>query len=104
VGPPSDVWGLAATLHHAIAREVPFPRERDAGDSKQLDVRFPQLVGEPRPLPDDTPAPMRDLIAQSLARRPGDRPSAAGVARGLEAMVSELPRKLVFGRRGARAR
>jgi serine/threonine protein kinase len=104
VGPPSDVWGLAATLHHAIAREVPFPRERDAGDSPQLDVRFPQLVGEPRPLPDDTPAPMRDLIAQSLARRPGDRPSAAGVARGLEAMVSELPRKLVFGRRGARAR
>ena len=104
VGPPSDVWGLGATLHHAIAREVPFPREKGAGQSPEPEVRFPQLAEDPRPLPDDTPTPMRDLISRSLARRPQDRPTAAEVARGLETMVSELPRKLVFGRRGARAR
>jgi hypothetical protein len=39
-----------------------------------------------------------------LALRPQDRPTAADVARGLESMVAGLPRKLVFGRRGARAR
>ena len=104
VGPPADVWGLGATLHHAIAREVPFPRRKGAHERPEPEVRFPQLVEAPLPLPGDTPAPMRELIVWSLAPRPQDRPTAAEVARGLESMVAELPRKLVFGRRGARAR
>jgi eukaryotic-like serine/threonine-protein kinase len=104
VGPGSDVWGLGATLHHAVAGQVPFPREPGAHESPDLHVRFPQLVHEPLPLPKDTPDTLRDLIARSLNMPPEDRPSAAEVASGLESLVAELPRKLVFGRRGARAR
>jgi serine/threonine protein kinase len=104
VGAAADVWGLGATLHHAVAREVPFPRERGAGESADPQVRFPQLSEEPQPMPDGVPAALRELIARMLAVRPEDRPSAADVVDGLESLVAQLPRKLVFGRRGARAR
>jgi serine/threonine protein kinase len=103
-GPASDVWGLGATLHHAIASEVPFPRAKGAHKHPDPEVRFPQLFEEPRPLPQNIPEPLRELIMRSLARRPQDRPTAADFARGLESLVAELPRKLVFGRRGTRAR
>ena len=104
VGAPADVWGLGATLHHAIAGEVPFPRERGAGESEDPAVRFPQLGEEPRPLPGRAPDALGDLVGRMLAKHPRDRPTAAQVVSGLESMVAELPRKLVFGRRGARAR
>src|SRR5262249_22861779 len=42
IGPPADVFGLAATLHHAIAGAHPF-----APDGQ----RFPQLRAAPGPLP-----------------------------------------------------
>jgi serine/threonine protein kinase len=104
VGAPSDVWGLGATLHHAVAGEVPFPRAAGARESEEPQTRFPQLVAEPLPLPDSTPEALRDLIAQSLRRRPEERPTAAEFATALEPLVAELPRKLAFGRRGMRAR
>jgi serine/threonine protein kinase len=104
VGAPADVWGLGATLHHAVAGEVPFPRERGAGESEDRAVRFPQLHGEPRPLPDGVADALRELVGRMLAQRPPDRPTAAEVVSALESLVAELPRKLVFGRRGARAR
>src|SRR5215218_9831764 len=50
IGPASDVWGLGATLHHAVSGSVPFPRPKGAGDSDDPAVRFPQLGDEPRPL------------------------------------------------------
>ncbi len=104
VGPASDVWGLGATLHHAVSGEVPFPRPREARDSDDPLVRFPQLEAEPLPLPSGTPEPLRALIAQTLANDPGRRPSAQELAMGLEPLVADLPRKLVFGRGGTRAR
>lgn len=104
VGAPADVWGLGATLHHAIAGEVPFPREQGAGESPERAVRFPQLGEDPQPLPGRVPDSLRELIARMLARRPQERPAAAEVVGSLESFIVELPRKLVFGRRGARAR
>jgi hypothetical protein len=67
-------------------------------------VRFPQLRREPRPLPDRVPEAICDLIGWCLARRPDDRIPAAELVARLEPLVAALPRKLVFGRRGARAR
>ncbi len=49
----SDVWGLGATLFHAVAGHRPFAHgDPDAGDVR---LRFPQLVEAPAPLPDDVP-------------------------------------------------
>jgi eukaryotic-like serine/threonine-protein kinase len=104
IGPASDVWGLGATLYHAVAGEVPFPRDKGAHESPDLHTRFPQLTADPRPLPDATPEPLRDLVFRALSSQPEARPTVAEVATGLEPLVAALPRKIAFGRRGTRAR
>ena len=100
IGPPADVWGLGATLFHAIAGSVPFPREKDARESEDLNVRFPQLVEPPVELPEGVPLALRELIDATLAFDPANRPTAAQVAVGLEPLVAALPRKMILGRRG----
>ena len=94
------MFGLGATLFHAIAGKKPFPRERGAGDSDDPEVRFPQLREEPLPLPDGVPGELAGLIGRMLRRDPAARPVAAEVAAELEPLVAELPRKLTFSRRG----
>jgi eukaryotic-like serine/threonine-protein kinase len=103
IGTASDVWGLGATLHHALSGAVPFPRPKGARESEDPEVRFPQLVGDPRPLPGRLPEGLRELIASCLVWRPEDRISAAELVDGLGPFVAALPRKLVLGRRGPRA-
>jgi eukaryotic-like serine/threonine-protein kinase len=90
IGPPADVFGLAATLHHAVSGERPFAR-----DGEQ---RFPQLERDPAPPPRHVPAELAELLRAGMARRAVDRPSAAELAAGLEPLVAGLPR-LVLGRR-----
>jgi eukaryotic-like serine/threonine-protein kinase len=102
IGAPADVWGLGATLHHALSGSVPFPRARGARDSDDPHVRFPQLVEDPRPLPGRLPGALGELIAGCLRRRPEERITAAELVDGLGPLVAALPRKLVLGRRGAR--
>lgn len=104
ISPASDVWGLGATLYHAVVGEVPFPRERGAGASDDPDVRFPQLHAEPPALPGHVPDALADLIDEMLAFEPPARPTAEGVAERLEPIVAEAPSRLVFTRRGYRAR
>ena len=82
IGAPSDVWGLGATLHHALAGGVPFPRAKRARESDDPRERFPQLVEAPRPLPDRVPAGLGELIAGCLRKRPEDRISAAELVDG----------------------
>src|SRR5918998_3824416 len=100
IGPPADVWGLAATLHHAAAGRVPFPRPKGARESEDRDVRFPQLRQEPEPLPAGTPKALAELLEAGLRKDPDERPTAADFAMGLEPLVAELPRKMTATRRG----
>lgn len=100
VGPPADVFGLAATVHHAVSGAVPYPRAEGAADSGDLATRFPQLRTDPAPLPPRTPPELAALLERSLARDPGRRPSAAEFAEALEPLVAALPRRLKLGRSG----
>jgi eukaryotic-like serine/threonine-protein kinase len=104
VGPAADVFGLGATLHHALTGTRPFPRAADARESGDPEQRFPQLVRGPPPLPRRTPAPVAELVTAMLAPEPRDRPTAAEVAGALEPVVAELPRRLLLSRRGWRRR
>ena len=90
IGPPADVFGLAATLHHAVAGEPPFAPDGE---------RFPQLRAAPRALPRRTPPQLVSILRAGLDPEPGARPAAAELASGLEPLVSALPRRMTLGRR-----
>jgi serine/threonine protein kinase len=90
IGPPADVFGLAATLWHAVGGRRPFPREGDD--------RFPQLTRDPDPLPRRAPNQLASLLRAGLDRDPSARPTAAELAHGFEPLVAALPRRLVLGR------
>jgi serine/threonine protein kinase len=106
IGPPADVWGLGATLFHAISGHVPFLRpdyERDRDDDN-LHVRFPQLHQEPPPLPRGVPAPVVEVVRDCLAKDPHDRPSTGEIVERLEPAVVGLSTKPVLRRLRPRLR
>ncbi|NYE38975.1 serine/threonine protein kinase [Nocardioides cavernae] len=91
----SDVWGLGATLFHAVAGFRPFAH----GDPDADDVphRFPQLLDAPAALPDGVPPVVADVIAACLARDPDARPLPHEVAEALEPVLTGLPRGSLAG-------
>ena len=99
VGPPADVFGLGATLHHVLSGAPPFRRARDARESRDPEIRWPQLARDPEPLPRRIPARLAELVLRCLARDPAERPAAAEVAAELEPLVAALPRPMGLGRR-----
>jgi eukaryotic-like serine/threonine-protein kinase len=102
VGAPADVWGLGATLHHALSGSRPFPRPKDARESEDLQVRFPQLHRDPEPLPDWLPEPVSALVADMLEFVPERRPEATDVVARLEPVVAELPKRMKLAKKGSR--
>ncbi len=91
----SDIWGLGATLFHAVSGYRPF----DKGDPDSDDVRgrFPQLAGPAHELPAGVPHEVAKLIAASLEFRPGDRPSPREFAEALEPVLARQPRARLGG-------
>jgi serine/threonine protein kinase len=104
IGAPVDVWGLGATLYHALGGSAPFPPFPDA-NREILRERFPQLEGEPPlPLPASVPEDLRRAVDAMLRHDASERPTASEVALALEPLVASLPRKLVIGKRGLEPR
>ncbi len=94
-GPASDVWGLGATLFHAVAGEPAFP-EGDP-DAPLLADRFPQVALAPAELPDRVPTEVAKLVLAMLEKRPEDRPLPAEVADTLQPVLQALPRARLTG-------
>ena len=102
IGPPADVWGLGATLFHALAGETPFSKPRSRDDDAPREDQYPQLVEEPKPLPDYVPDGLKETVFASLRPDPDERPTAAELALTLQPLVADLPSKVRLGRRGGR--
>jgi eukaryotic-like serine/threonine-protein kinase len=99
IGPWSDVWGLGATLYHAVSGRKPFSRgSSDTALSRE--ERFPQLVEDVRPWPVRVPADLSETVLACLRRNPDQRPAASEVALSLEPLVAALPAKLRLSRGG----
>jgi serine/threonine protein kinase len=99
----ADVWGLGATLWHAITGSVPFPRaaEYDADDPSR---RWPQLHDDPAPLDERVPPVLAEILHRCLDKNPHLRPTPAEVAEALEPIVAALPTRPVLRRMRPRLR
>jgi eukaryotic-like serine/threonine-protein kinase len=101
IGPWSDVWGLGATLFHAIAGRTPFSRgSSDEGAPRE--ERFPQLVEEVREWPVRVAPGLSETVLATLRKEPDQRPTASELALALQPEVAALPSRLRLGPRGTR--
>ncbi|MBA2742432.1 MAG: serine/threonine protein kinase, partial [Actinobacteria bacterium] len=87
IGPPADVWGVGTTIYHALTGRRPFSKPGPRGS--ELHQRYPQLVEEPRSIPDYVPEPVARSLLPLLARDPADRPTAAEARAFLEPLAGE---------------
>jgi eukaryotic-like serine/threonine-protein kinase len=97
IGPWSDVWGLGATLYHAIAGQTPFERG-SSDDDARLAERFPQLEQAVRPWPVTVAPELSAAVLACLAKDTAERPAAAELAMALQPLVAALPGRLRLGR------
>ena len=89
LGPPADVFGLAATLYTGLTGTRPFP---------PCETRWPQLTAAAAPAPAPHPAALAAVLLAGLdpTRRPPHRPRVRHRAR---AARRGAPRRMTLGRR-----
>jgi eukaryotic-like serine/threonine-protein kinase len=83
VGPHTDVWGLGATLYHAVSGRRPFREPRTRDEDAPLEDRFPQLEDEPLPWLAPIPGELSEAILSCLEKDAARRPTAAELAGNL---------------------
>jgi serine/threonine protein kinase len=74
-GPPGDVYGLACVLYEMLSGSAPFAHE--ATGTRKMWAHLnepPPSVRAQRP---DVPEALDTVIRRAMAKRPGERPSAA---------------------------
>lgn len=99
IGPKSDIWGLGASIYHAVSGHVPFPRPHYDKDEQRADLesRFPQLLPQkPEPLPSDAPPALREIVHSCMAQDPEERPEVRDIVAAIEPLIAALPTKPVF--------
>ncbi|UQU61915.1 serine/threonine protein kinase [Couchioplanes caeruleus] len=77
IGFPADVFAFGAVVAYAATGRTPFAADSAAGTAVRIMTQPPDLTG--------VPAPLRGLLARTLARDPAGRPTAREV---LDALVS----------------
>lgn len=85
VGPATDIYALGVLAHEMLTGTRPFDR------GAPIATALAHVQDPPPPLPEGTPDDLAEAVADCLAKDPADRPSAAELARRLEAPASEPP-------------
>ena len=84
--PASDLYSLGVVAHECLTGRRPFPFD------DPIAVALAHLHDPPPPLPDTVPAPVRQLVAQLLAKDPAERPgSGAELSRRATDLRNRLP-------------
>jgi serine/threonine-protein kinase len=94
--PASDVWGIGATLFHALAGIRPFP-PGSHHEGAPAEERWPQLVHAAPALPARVPAAVGDTILACLDPHPSARPEPSAIAEAFEPAMAALPKPRLGG-------
>lgn len=81
VGPPADVYSLAAVLYELLTGRPP----RQVASLAELDEHAAEPIRPVRDLEPAVPPELEDTVMRALAARPEHRPSAAELRTGLDA-------------------
>ena len=71
VGPATDLYSLGVVAYECLAGTPPFTADTPVA------IAVKHVHDEPPPLGGEVPAPVRELVAQLLAKEPADRPASA---------------------------
>jgi serine/threonine protein kinase len=94
--PASDVWGIGATLFHALTGRRPFERGSDSDAATDAE-RWPQLVTAPAAMPPRVPADVAATVLACLSIDPRLRPAPAELVQAFEVPMAALPKPRLGG-------